>query len=369
MILKNSLNRLFLKCTHVVDYSLEIFGLTIGVLKKDNNMMLLDVTGPSFRNETCLRQEGLGADPSKRDILGSVNAICQLFIKFIAVDSEEAILNIVKANEVRGLNTVQILCEILAYNIDGHTTVSIIRLLALILKNWTNGFQCLSTKINETSLAEILIDRVILRIKSFDYKMFEKEDPDCIQELENYEESLNVLAILLSQSNLTKYLFLKNGASKFFKRTNLIIATVTNQGFPTPNNGSTLTNGKSKLDFSLNTNINDSKSFLKNRSTQKSVVNNSKVSMNLEDVSKISHHYDPAETNGQKILEQMMFIDQKRENHIKAYLLVLKYLFYIPRFETIIDEPGNLKGKVFGLAKNFGRTVCEKCEKYLALPG
>jgi hypothetical protein len=357
MILKNSLNRLFLKCTHVVDYSLEILGLTIGVLKKDNNMMLLDVTGGSFRNESCLPQEGLGVDPSNREILGCVNAICQIFIKFIAVDSEEAILNIVKANEVRGLNTVQILCEILAYNIDGHTTVSIIRLLALILKNWTNGFQCLSTKINDTTLAEILIDRVILRIKAFDYKMFEQEDPDCIQELENYEESLNVLAILLSQSNLTKYLFLKNGASKFFKRTNLIIATVTNQGFPA-NTGSALMNGKSKLDFSLNTNINESKSFLKNRSTQKSVVNNSKVIMNLEDVSKISHHYDPAETNGQKILEQVMFIDQKRENHIKAYLLVLKYLFYIPRFESMIDEPGKLKGKVFGFAKNFDRIVC-----------
>ena len=69
---------------------------------------------------------------------------------------------------------------------------------------------------------------------------------------------------------------------------------------------------------------------MKNQSKVKSVVQNSKVTINCEDISRISHH--DTETNSYRILEQLNFIDEHNENHVRAYLVVLKYLFYKPRF-------------------------------------
>ena len=108
-------------------------------------------------------------------------------------------------------------------------------------------------------------------------------------------------------------MFLKNGASKFFKRTELIVESM-KESF---GNVSVILN-KTTSDYNMgNTKLNESKSFLKAKSKVQATVNNSKVNATVEDVSRISNN--GIETNTQKILERINFIDAKRENHFKAY--------------------------------------------------
>lgn len=127
-------------------------------------------------------------------------------------------------------------------------------------------------------------------------------------------------------------MFLKNGANKFFKRTELIIESF-KDSFGA--NVSMISNKSS--DYGMgNTKLNESKSFLKTKSKLQATVNNSKVTTTMDDTSKISS--TGIETNTQKMIERITFIDSKRENHFKAYLIVLKYLFYTPRFNMMPDE-------------------------------
>lgn len=107
-------------------------------------------------------------------------------------------------------------------------------------------------------------------------------------------------------------MFLKNGASKFFKRTELIVESM-KESF---GNVSVISN-KTSSDYNMgNSKLNDSKSFLKAKSKVQATVNNSKVNATVDE-SKIS--CNSIETNTQKMIERISFIDAKRENHFKAY--------------------------------------------------
>ena len=50
-----------------------------------------------------------------------------MFIKFMEINTEELVLNIVKTKEIRGMNFVQILCEILANSTDDQMSIKIVK--------------------------------------------------------------------------------------------------------------------------------------------------------------------------------------------------------------------------------------------------
>ena len=111
-----------MKCTHLIEFSLQIVMQINNVLKQENNMVLekdFVITNKESQLQKAVSTVRNNEEcPSNKLLLSCINSMASLFIKFMEINTEEVVLNIVKTKEIRGMNFVQILCEILANSTD-----------------------------------------------------------------------------------------------------------------------------------------------------------------------------------------------------------------------------------------------------------
>ena len=135
-----------MKCTNLIEFSLQIIMQINNLLKQESNVVLENdfvITNKESQLQKAVNSiENSMELPSNKLLLGCINSMVSLFVKLMEINTEEVVLNIVKTKEIRSMNFVQILCEILANSLDEQISIKITKLVGLILINWTNGFDC-----------------------------------------------------------------------------------------------------------------------------------------------------------------------------------------------------------------------------------
>ena len=135
-----------MKCTNLIEFSLQIIMQINNLLKQESNVVLENdfvITNKEIQLQKAVNSiENSVESPSNKLLLCCINSMVSLFVKLMEINTEEVVLNIVKTKEIRGMNFVQILCEILANLLDEQISIKITKLVGLILINWTNGFDC-----------------------------------------------------------------------------------------------------------------------------------------------------------------------------------------------------------------------------------
>ena len=135
-----------MKCTNLIEFSLQIIMQINNLLKQESNVVLENdfvITNKESQLQKAVNSiENSVESPSNKLLLCCINSMVSLFVKLMEINTEEVVLNIVKTKEIRGMNFVQILCEILANLLDEQISIKITKLVGLILINWTNGFDC-----------------------------------------------------------------------------------------------------------------------------------------------------------------------------------------------------------------------------------
>lgn len=135
-----------MKCTNLIEFSLQIIMQINNLLKQESNVVLENdfvITNKESQLQKAVNSTENSVElPSNKLLLGCINSMVSLFVKLMEINTEEVVLNIVKTKEIRSMNFVQILCEILANSLDEQISIKITKLVGLILINWTNGFDC-----------------------------------------------------------------------------------------------------------------------------------------------------------------------------------------------------------------------------------
>jgi hypothetical protein len=235
----------------------------------------------------------------------------------------------------KGRSLFSTLSDILTYDSgDESSGLMTLKLISRLLLKWQRGFELIDSDPNIGPIAEHLISRCMSFFKNIDYTKIKDSD---YLEIITSEELLNMLAILISKSNLMKDRFLTSGLFELY--INKFVQIV--QSFK--KNSSLITTPQEKKEHLLgntaagpvgvNTVISSGVKGYKGGRAQTVQMSNSilshKPSLSIADKSVQSlakSSATPIKTT--KLHQNIRAITENSVGHIKAYIVIAKYFFH-----------------------------------------